>query len=335
MSRLLTACVILCLAGLALLPLAAAAADTPAEEVAEIMAGVEGLVTQLAMSEELSGAEVEALRVSLATLYGQLETLSGMLEELPVGPPLDLTEWRPYPGAVSVITPEDAEFTGWNIDSGIDLGWGDYGEVVLDIENSAYRANWTIPNAYEGEVKASVQAGPDGNVLLTITDSKGEREFRIENGGIGPIMTRTPEAEDAADADSQDSADAMTAEPLDEPEPESQPAAADPEWAAEYRTAVAAGQLESAPTMDWFINQTRTRSYESDALRDLGDAVLGLSGQPKWNEPLGIMAYYVNDQRKEMHIPDPRTYPEGFSHVINKMYILTLSDQVCVVEIAP
>jgi hypothetical protein len=85
--------------------------------------------------------------------------------------------------------------------------------------------------------------------------------------------------------------------------------------------------------MNWFINQTRTRSYESDALRDLGEAVLSLSGQPKYDEPLGIMAYYVNDERKEMHIPDPRSYPEGFLHVVNKMYILTLSDQLCVVEI--
>lgn len=306
---------------------AASTAD-PAAEVAQIMAGVEGLVTQLATAQDLNAQEVEALRKSLATVYSQLEDLSGVLANMQVTPPADPSQWQPYADASVKLEPPDAKFSGWNVDSGIDLGWGQYGEVTLDIQNSAYRAQWTIENAYHGEVKANVVASPDGNVVLTIKDTQGTREFRIENGGVGPISMRLPEA--GAPDETEDGGNAAGTETTPEVKEEAQE---EPAWTAQYRAAVAAGQMENAPTMDWFIKQTMTRDYETDALRDLGDAVMSLSGQPMWDKPLGTMAYYVNDERKEMQIPDPRSYPEGFTHVINKMYILTLSEQVYSVEI--
>lgn len=322
---------------------------SPADELYRIQLELEQVITGLALSESLEGTEVDQLRRELARLYHDLEQLANALGETPpqaATPPPNPAEWQAYSAASKQVFPAEVEFSGWSQDSNLGVEMGGYGQILLRIENSYYLAEWNIQGGYSGQGTASVSANVEGDVLLRVEDSQGSREFKLEDGGLGtafmriledgepeavaetqlPVVESTTEGDAVEDGQSNAEADPVADAVLDTV------AEINGEWYTPYLDLVREGHLESSDAMAWFITQAQVHTYETDALRDLGEALNRMGGGAGTQSAIGEFVYYLAGERQTIEIPDPRTDPLGFSHLVSKAYILNLEGKLFSVE---
>ena len=183
---------IACLAGNAILLALPASASTysPRQELDRIAENVQDLVTTLAIKDSLNGEELDNVRRELALVYRDLDALSKRLESGEAGQPGDSATWQPYPYATREVWPEGKQWKSWHGFADVSFKLGQAGAIILSIDNFDYEAKWTIQNAYSGDVTARVNSTADGDVVLTVTDSDGQHEFLVQQGGLGELYIR-------------------------------------------------------------------------------------------------------------------------------------------------
>ncbi|MCB1219864.1 MAG: hypothetical protein H7A35_09795 [Planctomycetales bacterium] len=98
-------------------------------------------------------------------------------------------QWQPYLDFKLESTPQDATYNGWVADSSIDLLWGEYGQMIIKV-NNGYTASWTIENSYTGTADPNIDTKAGGEIIVQIRDDEGLREYSLRNGGLGPIFMR-------------------------------------------------------------------------------------------------------------------------------------------------
>ncbi|MCB1187938.1 hypothetical protein KDL29_12290 [bacterium] len=98
-------------------------------------------------------------------------------------------QWQPYLDFKLESTPQDATYNGWVADSSIDLLWGEYGQMIIKV-NNGYTATWTIENSYTGTADPNIDTKAGGEIVVQIRDDEGLREYSLRNGGLGPIFMR-------------------------------------------------------------------------------------------------------------------------------------------------
>lgn len=322
---------------------------SPADELYRIQLELEQVITGLALEDSLDTIAVDKLRRELARLYHDLEQLANALGTTPpqaATPPPNPADWQAYSAASKQVFPADVEFSGWSQDSNLGVEMGGFGQILLRIENSYYLAEWKIQGGYSGQGTATVSANSEGDVLLRVEDSQGTREFKLSDGGLGtafmriledgepetlpetqlPVVESTTEGETVEDGQGNAEADPV-ADAVVDPVAE-----IDGEWYTPYLDLVREGQLESSEAMAWFITQANVHTYETDALRDLGEALNRMGGGMGTQSAIGEFVYYLESERQTLDIPDPRTNPLGFAHIINKAFILNLEDKLFSVE---
>jgi len=310
----------------------AAQEPTPAEQAQKIRSTVGVIVTELALATAMDAEQVDGLRRKLAEIYHQLDELAVRLESMPEPPGAaeqDEPEqeevynpgpWEPCANVSGKLFPSTAQFRGWSMDANLAVTLGDGGEIILRIENSYYLAEWEIYDGYHSYGQASVSATQAGEVLVNVTDANGRHEYRIESGGTGPVYTRSHVSPTGGPP--EPAPEPASSQPGASVTPEDQPAG-DADWYSQYLDMVRSGQLESSPAMMWFIHQAQTHSYETDALRSLGEALNRMGGGAGSEEPLGTMAYYKGEERIELPVPDPRSRTSEFISLVNRAYLLT------------
>jgi hypothetical protein len=330
-----------------------AIADTVEERLQAVLSKIEAMVTKLALDDSLDTQETDALRTDLAQVYRELQALKSEVvtpapptpadpvsateqaeavaevvpaEPAPAGEPTaPQSEWRLYAKAKAQITPPDAKFTSWQPTASINFRWGEYGEVILDVANEGYLASWTIGDAYHGNVNIDSQTGADGNITVQIKDELGEREFKVQNGGLGPLLFRQL-SETAAVPDSPQPEPVHTVAPAAQPAPELAGV-----WYRTYREQVASGSLAGSEALEWFIGQYESGEYANAELAKLGECLHGLGGQA--HESLGRLQYTNDSQPRSIDIPDPRVNPVSFIQIANKIYGLNASGEQYTVEL--
>ena len=201
-----------------------AIADSVEGRLQAVLGKIEAMVTKLALDNDIDAQETEMLREDLAEVYRELTAIRAELAppvpqdspvdqapdqtnasdttaEDPAGPEVSAADspepdaeadwqaelWQTYPKAKAVISPPDAEFGGWQDHADINFRWGEYGQVIVEVANG-YKAQWTINDAYHGNVNVSTQSQPDGDILIVVDDDLGQHQFLLQHGGLGPLL---------------------------------------------------------------------------------------------------------------------------------------------------
>jgi hypothetical protein len=231
-------------------------------------------------------------------------------------------EWRMFAKAKAVISPPEAAFSGWQDTADIDFRWGEYGQIILVVANDGYSAQWTIDDAYHGNVNVSTQSQPTGDIIVQIDDDMGQHQFMLNNGGLGPLLYRqTRVAAPPADAPQPP---VLASAPQPAPAPAPSPALAGV-WYRTYREQIASGNLAGSEALEWFISQYDSGPYDSPELERLGNSLRGLSGDAR--DSLGTVNYAVEGQARNVAIPDPRINPVSFIQLMNKIYGMQMAGQ--------
>ena len=257
--------------------------------------------------------------------------------DLPPAPDKDGGGWTYYGQVIRNIAPDNFVFDGWKKDARIDVGWGDYGEITIDIANGDLRANWLVRNAYDGnDVELNVASGPDGMILIQVLDEQGRHDLLLTGGGAGELWRRETRGDGTALSSAGFTPTPLaTAPAADDAEADPGTTAEDPPpnvasgervvWEAAYLDAVANGTLERYPAMDWLIGQTASASYATPAIGLLGRFLNGDRSAPR-SGSIGELTYLVGDAPRVVQFPDPRSDVTEFINFANKLYILTQSE---------
>lgn len=283
-------------------------------ELVRIMDELQDLITILAMQDSLNGEELNNTQRELALIYRDLEALAARLEgsaqpPAQAGLPAADDTWLPYEAASRRVSPADAQFKGWGERSLVEQEFGKSGELKLHIEGGYYTADWTIREAYRGEVNTRISSQQDGKILLTVADADGQHEFMLRDGGLGGLFYR-------GWAEAASAAPAKTVSPV-----ASSVSIQSTRWYGSYRELVAAGSLGQSREMEWLIDQTESGEYVSSELAELGERLNQLTGTAIL-ERLGEMKYPSGNQTRFMEIPDPRANPASFIMLISKVFNL-------------
>lgn len=251
-------------------------------------------------------------------------------QQQPVAPE---KQWLTYPKAKAVIAPADAKFEGWGEAADINFRWGGYGQIIVEIANDNYKAQWTVDDAYHGSVNVSTQSQPTGDILIQVDDSLGQHEFLLHNGGLGPFMHRvTREADASAPAEPAAEVTETAAVQASAPQTPAAPKAPAGVWYQAYREQVAAGSLAGSEALEWFISQYETGDYESDSLALLCERLRSL--EPEVQTALGKLAYTFDGQPRSIEIPDPRTSPVSFVQIMNRILGFTRGGEQYSIELS-
>lgn len=302
----------------------------------QAMSRLEDAVTTLALNRTLNQSETSALREQLAGVYNDLEEVKALLDDNSAPAGGDPQQWVAYSDATLDVSPPTARFSGWNRGYSVysDFASRQSGITVL-VDNVKYTAHWTIRNAYSGNVKAKASPEDNGDVLIKVIDVLGNHWFRIANGGLGPLYASAkgdysgggPLPGGGKTAPNKPLPEGGKTAPNNPPgQGGAQAEVPQGKWYQAYRDLVKAGQLGKSEAMEWFIDQAGRYDYESDALRDLGQACKQLEGKPAI-ERVGRLMYYSAGTPKKLPIPDPRVSPADFVHAINKAYLMEQSGE--------
>jgi len=177
---------------------APASRDADRAELQRILDDLHDVIASLATAGSLSAEEVYYYQRELSQIYSDLDALSVRLDSGDYGPPYGwgpdnqgwppaADDWLPYSAASMEVSPRYAQWKGWGDRSSIKLVNGGYGELTLIINSGYYTAEWTIRDAYRGEVETKVTSQEGGDVLLTVNDDDGQHQFRLDSGGLGEI----------------------------------------------------------------------------------------------------------------------------------------------------
>lgn len=212
----------------------AATGEDGHREIVRLREIVRGLVSELALAKSLDTDDVANLRDDLAQVYRDLDALADHLGYAGQDSPQPDNGWRPYTAADIRSRPSDAEFNGWNKNADVDLNWGEYGEIIVVVANIDYQAECLIHRAYTGNVQASLRTETTGSVIIKVQDELGTHEFRIDNGGLGPVHVRGRD-------------DLLPAAPAQPAAPAVSVAAGTTTWYSGYYELVETGQLGESP----------------------------------------------------------------------------------------
>ncbi|MBN2082141.1 hypothetical protein JW859_08025 [bacterium] len=284
-----------------LLP-ARATDDRAVDEVEAIRAHLEGIIAELSYTTDLDRTEIADLRAELREISRDLDALNDWLGRDAPQPGTDRPGgWTEYPHVDIAPDPANARFTGWQSEARVNLEWGDYGEIVVSVIKNGYKCKTRLYRAYTGGVNASLESLNNGDIIVSVADDFGSHEFRIENGGLGPVFVRGRD----------DAANPSRSTPVYGGAP------AGEDWFIPYRDLVDAGQLGESAAMEWLIGQYLADAYEHPELRKLCYRLAELDGQ-EYFDSLGWFMYESAGRIREMEIPDPRLNPAGFVHMVNK-----------------
>jgi len=302
----ITAALILAALGLLFAVQPVLAADEALREVVRLRELVHDIISDLAVEKKLDRGELDDLQDELAQVYRDLDALADRLGFDGVGNDPG-AGWQLYHDASFEQYPDNARFDYWTKKADIDLNWGNYGELELDVVNG-YQAECLIRDAYDGGVQASVETEYNGDIVIKIQDDLGTHEFLVKNGGLGPVYQRG--RGDYIPTKQTQPIENMDWTGLD-----------GSEWYSGYQGLVDAEQIEESDGMEWLIRQYDLDFYDTDDLQVLGDVLRQLPVRSS-NAPLGELTYRIGKHQREVDLPDPRFNPVGFVHSINKLYEL-------------
>jgi hypothetical protein len=331
-------------------------ADTVEERLQSALDKIEGLVTKLALDDSLDAQETEALRSDLAAVYRELHALKSELTppapvepaasatnpapattvpdsaaaevSEPVAPTAPAADWQIYAKAKAVVTPPDAKFTGWREAADISFRWGEYGQIILQVANADYEAQWTIDEAYHGSVNVSTQTQPEGGILIQVTDDLGQHEYLLQGGGLGPLQFRQTSVNSIQPASPAPVAETPVVQAS---APSVAPAPAEV-WYLAYREQVANGSLTGSEALEWFISQYEAGQYADGELAELGDCLRALGSEAR--PILGRLMYTNDGQPRSIEIPDPRVNPVSFVQIMNRIFGFKASGDEFAIELS-
>jgi len=168
---------------------------------------------------------------------------------------------------------------------------------------NGYKCKTHLYRAYTGSVNAGLESLNSGDIIVSVADDFGSHEFRVENGGLGPVAVRGRE---------------YTYSPS-RSTPVYGGAPAGEDWFIPYRDLVDAGQLGESAPMEWLIDQYLADDYEHPEFCKLCYRLAEL-GEQEYFDSLGWFMYESAGRVREMEVPDPRLNPAGFVHVVNKAH---------------
>jgi hypothetical protein len=294
----------------------------------EVTTRLQEVVAQLAAEESLSAAETDELRRTLAALYRDLRDLRGgsaavavdsftapvseddrvQAADAAVTNDASPDAWVRFGEATVRVSPTTARFSGWQAGNDIKVSYGDTGEILLNVTNGGYSANWRLRNAYTGGVKTTVTPETDGDILLRIEDSRGTHHFMIKDGGTGPIYIKGSAGPATPSAQASGVQFSGT-------------------WFRAYRDSVTRGTLQRSEPMEWLIRQYEDDSFASSKLRDLGVVLGDLEGTPLRTEAIAVLRYNTATGERTLDFPDPRRSPAGFAAALRTLYDLQQGGQ--------
>ena len=284
-----------------LFPAPAAADDGIEREVVRLREVVRGIVSELALEQSLDRDGLDDLRDELAQVYRDLDALADKVSWAG-GDPGDDGTWQVYRDVSREQYPANAAFDQWHAKADVDLNWGDYGELRLEVVNGSYQAECLIRQAYDGGVQASLRTEANGDIVIKVQDDLGSHEFLVKEGGLGAVYQRGRDDEI--------------------PSKQTQPVGSlngGIEWYAGYRDLVQSGQLGESEAMEWLIDQYQDGEYITADLGRLGDLLRMLPARSSDGD-LARLIYHVGRYQNEADFPDPRFNPVGFVHTVNKLF---------------
>jgi hypothetical protein len=295
-----------CGAATMLLAIPVLAANSPRDDLDLIITQLDDVIENLTSKSSLSRTELTALRRDLNRLSRDLDGLRDRLGNSQGGPKPQHpgSDWSQYSTAELTLWPNNARFTGWNKNRTFQTKTDDReGRLQLSIDNIDYNANWTISQIHNGKAQVMIDPMADGDIYLTVKDSRGSRELLIRNGGIGPLYIR----KGGGGFGPPDKG-------TNPPRPEQGMA-----WSRPYEDLVTAGQISRSPGMDWFIGQVNADSYDASSLAGLGRYLRNNLPEQVRSE-IGVLKYTQLWQTKRISIPDPRNSVSGFVYAMDKAY---------------
>ncbi|MCC7477850.1 hypothetical protein IT575_05270 [bacterium] len=293
---------------LCLAPLAFAATQTEAaaaRDIASLRVRLRELLESLEDENSLSSGELDELRGELREIQRDLRSIERGLGGGGGRPDLPSGSWEPFQARIDVV-PRNAVFKGWQSGNSMVIRIGANEDIYLTVTNGSYTAETALEDVFQGAVKTKATADSGGWVILEVADSRGTREFRIEQGGLGPVYARTVGGKSTSPVDPDD--DYTGTVPSGK-------------WDSAYNSLVQSGRLKASASMEWMREQVRDRDYASDALRDLGEYLRQIEGEAA-HRRLGVLRWFSGQREKKLDIPDPRTDPEAFVLVMNNVYAL-------------
>ena len=291
-------------------PVRAATADGDDARIAEVMEQLQDVITQLSYEDNLSRSETDDLRRKLAGLYRDLEDIrGGVVAGYPDYNGGDRTDvWTRFGEAKVRLNPATSRFTGWKTGNSIRVSYGDAGLLYLTVANGPYTARWTLNNAYSGTAHTTVKADTNGDIHLSVTDSRGTHNFLVKDGGLGPIYSRgwTYPGASYPRQDSPSVPDGRTAGV----------------WYRTYLNQVRDRMMRESAPMTWLIEQYQDNSFVNSNVRNFGVVLGQLEGTPLSTTPIGTLRYQQAGRSYKLDIPDPRRSPADFAAVAKVLYDL-------------
>ncbi len=286
-----------------------AATRTALRDLAALRSRVMDLLDELEGENSLSSSELNQLRNELEGIYDDLRSVERGLGAADDGPSQPGSDWMPYTKAKVDVLPRNASFKGWQTGNSMVIRIGGDEDIYLTVTNGNYTAETELPDAYQGAVKTKATADPGGWVILSVSDMNGTREFKIANGGLGPVSVRSTGGKTTSPVQPGDSTGT----------------APSGKWDAKYANLVHGGQMKASASMEWLRQQVAERDYASDALRDLGEYLRQMEGESA-HERVGVLRWFSGQSEKKLDIPDPRVDALSFVNVLNNIYALDSSD---------
>jgi hypothetical protein len=274
------------------------------EELERISDDLQDVISMLAAEGALSSEETYSLQRELALIQRDLDALRDRLEHGTgsSGDGQGAGDWQSYPYFKRDTWPSGRTFKSWHEFADVNFDFGEYGEIVLSIDNFDYATEITIQDAYNGRASVDTRTTNNGDVQLSVRDDEGEHEFLVQQGGLGELFIRgrkgysPPPTKAVSPVDGADSG----------------------KWYGAYRELVRAGQLGESGAMEWYIAQYDSGDYVTPQLQVLGQLLGGLHGAGT-AERLGTIVYTVNGKQKTMEVADPRLSPGLFVTLMTKV----------------
>jgi hypothetical protein len=223
------------------------------------------------------------------------------------------------------VWPRSGQFTGWSRNASTDIDFAEPGVIGVDIDNGDYTARLDIMDAYFGQANARLESQRDGDMVLTVNDSRGEREFLIQDGGTGSIYK-------CGVGEARTFSGAYPRDDSGPPRPgvvvwSPWTASANPDyWYDHYRELVIDGELDESTAFNWFIGQTINGEYLTPELRTFGVYLRDLPSRPMGGT-LGTVRYTSGGVTRTLNIADPRSSPANFISVMDVIYDLANNDR--------